>query len=315
MSGKAKRKVKIKSDVSLRDYFRQNVEKKLIKQMPEDVLKQTTPATELLEKKKELAEVEDALEAQKEDFRLRMESLKQRRAELERKEYQLQENLLKFDRFLKENDARRERAERKAQEESEVADQREHEIASLTEQLHTLKDTKQRQKEIIARYQKFEDFLKQVLTKSGEFAEISELIDRHATLIATNKDLRERERENQALMDKLKQEAAVFREENRVHILKCNNKLSVLQVEKEKAQTEKLYWENQFTQVQNAASKRTLLLGQIKLATNNLFMLIQRKAKLNTTEATPTQQLEKIQHYIQDLQDIIAEYEEGLLED
>ena len=30
--------------------------------MPEDVLKQTTPATELLEKKKELADVEDALE-------------------------------------------------------------------------------------------------------------------------------------------------------------------------------------------------------------------------------------------------------------
>ena len=26
-------------------------------------------------------------------------------------------------------------------------------------------------------------------------------------------------------MDKLKQEAAVFREENRVHILKCNNKV------------------------------------------------------------------------------------------
>merc|ERR1719326_2624337 len=233
--------------------------------MPEDVLKQTTPATELLEKKKELADVEDALEAQKEDFRLRMESLKQRRAELERKEYQLQENLLKFDRFLKENDARRERAERKADEENTVAAEREQEIDSLRKRLRTLKETKERQKEIISRYTKFEDFLKHVLTKSGEFQEISELIDRHATLITTNKELRERERENQALMDKLKQEAAVFREENRVHILKCNNKLSSLQAEKETAQTEKLYWENQFSQVQNAASKRTLLLGQIKL--------------------------------------------------
>ena len=155
--------------------------------MPEDVLKQTTPATELLEKKKELADVEDALEAQKEDFRLRMESLKQRRAELERKEYQLQENLLKFDRFLKENDARRERAERKADEENTVAAEREQEIDSLRKRLRTLKETKERQKEIISRYTKFEDFLKHVLTKSGEFQEISELIDRHATLITTNK--------------------------------------------------------------------------------------------------------------------------------
>lgn len=155
--------------------------------MPEDVLKQTTPATELLEKKKELAEVEDALENQKEDYRLRMESLKQRRSELERKEYQLQENLLKFDRFLKENDARRERAERKAEEENEAARARETEIQELKQQLNSLREARSRQKEIIMRYQKFEDFLKQVLAKSGEFSEISELIDRHTTLIATNK--------------------------------------------------------------------------------------------------------------------------------
>eukprot|EP01147_Barroeca_monosierra_P009985 gene9985-2160_t len=282
------RKAKINTDnVSLREYFKKNVEKKLIKQMPEDVLKQTTPATELLEKKKELAEVEDALENQKEDYRLRMESLKQRRSELERKEYQLQENLLKFDRFLKENDARRERAERKAEEENEAARARETEIQELKQQLNSLREARSRQKEIIMRYQKFEDFLKQVLAKSGEFSEISELIDRHTTLIATNKDLREREQENQALMDRLKQEAATFREESRVHILKCNNKLSTLQVEKERAQTERLYWENQFAQ---------------------------KKGRVSIADGNPLKQLEKIQHYIQDLQDIIQEYEEGLLD-
>lgn len=45
-------------------------------------------------------------------------------------------------------------------------------------------------------------------------------------LFCLNQDLREREQENQALMDRLKQEAATFREESRVHILKCNNKVS-----------------------------------------------------------------------------------------
>jgi hypothetical protein len=94
--------------------------------MPPDILQHATPATQLLEKRQELREVEEALSAQKEvrsidahctltsafhtsytphhtfplwqDFKLRMDSLEQRRAELERKEFQLQESLLKFDR-------------------------------------------------------------------------------------------------------------------------------------------------------------------------------------------------------------------------
>ncbi len=50
-----------------------------------------------------------------------MDGLKQRRDELERKEYQLAESLLKFDRFLKENDARRRRALKKTEDERELA--------------------------------------------------------------------------------------------------------------------------------------------------------------------------------------------------
>ena len=52
-------------------------------------------ATRLLEKRREMAEVESALGAQKDEFQLKMESLTQRREELERKELQLKESLLK----------------------------------------------------------------------------------------------------------------------------------------------------------------------------------------------------------------------------
>ena len=62
----------------------------------------------------------EALLACLQEFQLKMDNLQQRRGELERKEQQLQESLLKFDRFLKENDARRERAEKKAAEERQV---------------------------------------------------------------------------------------------------------------------------------------------------------------------------------------------------
>ena len=50
---------------------------------------------------------------------MRMESLQQRREELEKKEQQLKESLLKFDKFLKENDMKRARAMKKTKDEQE----------------------------------------------------------------------------------------------------------------------------------------------------------------------------------------------------
>lgn len=92
-----------------------------------------TQATRMLEKKHELAELDEALLLHKEDFRVKMEALQHRKVgrarrayfgagggvsshrarccaprqdELKRKEAQLAESLQKFDKFVKENDAR-----------------------------------------------------------------------------------------------------------------------------------------------------------------------------------------------------------------
>ena len=73
----------------------------LCRKMPGQQSDALTPATRLLEKKREMAAVETALAAKKEDFQLKMETLQQRRDDLERKERSLKEQLLKFEKFLK----------------------------------------------------------------------------------------------------------------------------------------------------------------------------------------------------------------------
>lgn len=80
-----------------------------------------------------MLEVENGLTKQKEEFAMKMESLSQRREELARKETQLKESLLKFDKFLQENDAKRLRAIKKAIEERRTKDQKETEILDLKE--------------------------------------------------------------------------------------------------------------------------------------------------------------------------------------
>jgi len=92
--------------------------------MPEKEDAHLTPATRLLEKRREMAEVESSLTAEKEvhfqeiwnisslnffliynlkkqEFHMKMESLSQRKQELEKKEVQLKESVVKFDKFLK----------------------------------------------------------------------------------------------------------------------------------------------------------------------------------------------------------------------
>merc|ERR1712168_1745124 len=121
-------------DVNLKDYFK-NFKEKLLVKMPKQEEADITSATRLLEERREMVEVEHALIAQKEEFQMKMESLQQRREELERKEYQLKESLLKFDKFLKENDSKRARALKKASDERDATRGKDKEIEKLSEEI------------------------------------------------------------------------------------------------------------------------------------------------------------------------------------
>lgn len=194
-----------------------------------------------------------------------MEELRKRRGELERKETQLQESLVKFDRFLKENDARRDRAERKRREEEALILKRIAEMEELQDELAQLTARRVQNKVLLARNAKFEGFLKGVVAHSSEPMELDDIIARHSALTTTNDDLRRREAATHAAMDALKRETAEFKEEHRVHMLNCNNHLAALLAKREEAETSAVHWENRFGEVQSTATTRTLLLGQIKM--------------------------------------------------
>jgi hypothetical protein len=116
-----------------------------------------------------------------------MEGLQQRKEELERKEYQLAESLLKFDRFLKENDARRRRALKKAEEERDLTMQKSKDVKVLKDEIDHLKSRQARQVEAIRKNILFQKYLGSVIEKSPEFSEVNEILARYATLSSTNK--------------------------------------------------------------------------------------------------------------------------------
>lgn len=293
-----------KMAVNLEEYFRTTFEDKLLVKMPEREDDHLTPATRLLEKRREMGEVEQALAAQKEEFQMKMESLQQRREELERKEFHLKESLLKFDKFLKENDSKRTRAEKKTKEENDAKKTKDGEIARLHEEITILAKKRDKMQKKLEKYSMYQKYLDKVLEVSDEFHEIREITARYDTLIATHRELLERDHKNQDAMEREKASLGRFIEEKNNENLNYNNQLAQLQTHLEDAQSKAVTWESKWTEIQNTAAEKTLLLGRTKMATHNLYMLVNKHLKQEIPAEGTLEQLSKIQTFIQDLSHI-----------
>ena len=75
------------------------------KALPETlVIDHVSAATRLLEKRRQMFEVQEALNSQKEEFTRREDAFRRREEALRRRDLELQESLIKFNRFLQENE-------------------------------------------------------------------------------------------------------------------------------------------------------------------------------------------------------------------
>lgn len=267
-----------------------------------------TPATKLLEKRREMKEVEQALSAQKEEFQMKMESLQQRQEELERKECTLKESLLKFDKFLKENDSKRLRALKKAQDEKAARQSKNKEHALLQEEIAVLEEERGKIQETLDKHKKFHTYMDAVLETSDEFSEVREITSRYETLSSTYQDLLERDQSNQDLIESKRQYLAKFTEDRQNEIMSYNNDLSFMQGDLDKAKSKTVHLESNWNQIQTTAAAKTLELGRIRMATLNLFNLVNTQLKMQgVTETDSDTHLDKVSQYIQDLSQITTE--------
>ena len=160
---------------------------------------------------------------------MKMDSLNQRKQELEKKEIQLKESVLKFDKFLKENDAKLSRAVKKAEDERELQKAKQKEIERLQEEIANLLKLKEKLQRKVAKYGTFNKYLEQSVEFADEFQEIREIIDRYETLTTNYKDLLEIETENEEKINGFRKELNAYLDKKNYEILSMNNELAELQ--------------------------------------------------------------------------------------
>ncbi|KAL3677491.1 hypothetical protein R1sor_027439 [Riccia sorocarpa] len=141
-------------------------------------LEKALPATRLLEKRRMVSQVQQALDEQKLEFAQKEEILKKREETLRTKDLQLQDSLIGFSKFLQENGVKKKRAEKKTADEIRLRLEKEAEIAELEAQLIRLKHEKNSTHADLERMMFYHKYLETVIETSEGFNEINDLLMR-----------------------------------------------------------------------------------------------------------------------------------------
>lgn len=241
--------------------------------MPQTLtLDHVSPATRLLEKRRQMFEVQEALDAQKEEFARREDAFHRREEGLRKKDLELQESLIKFNKFLQENESKRNRAVKRASDEVKQRMNKEQEVTRLQAQLTALQRESDALGAQVRHHLKYTRYLELVQEAVPEdYPEVSDLVNRYHTLRETNRDLSRNQITHEEESESKRLEFAAFQKERANEILTFNNRIAALQRALEREELLGVRLQHETDATLRATTQKTLALGQIIMAIGNLL--------------------------------------------
>uniref|UniRef100_A0A3Q0QVW1 DUF4200 domain-containing protein n=1 Tax=Amphilophus citrinellus TaxID=61819 RepID=A0A3Q0QVW1_AMPCI len=180
----------------------------------------------------------------------------------------------------------------KAEKERKSVLQKEAEIRRLKGECATLTGEKQELEHQVQRLSVYRDFMEQLL----KITKVLQVLKKSITInqvIEHRKTLLELEEQHNLLL------------------LQRNNQVSWLQTELEKTRSEGLIWERKWSHIQETAAKKTLKLGQIKMATLNLYEMM--GGQVGGEEGVDVNETEKqLEQFTEDQTEIVKQHRSSL---
>ena len=290
-------------------------------------LTSVNPITRLLEKRQQLLSVQQSLDAQKDDYSGKESLFKRREENLRKKDLELQEALVLFNKFLKENELKRRRAEQRANEEIKKRLHWEREIVNRRAVLDGLRKRSARLRTEVRRNERYQQYLQCVFDDHSQpFEEVHSIIGRYATLASTNADLLSAQQSSAQLAEQHRTLYSTTRKERHNEILQLTNEVALWSAEYERVERARRDVEEgmEADEQQYEGTQRELI--QIILGTENLHQRCKRElqgirrhgeAALGATEAEGQGgrvgrlerevegKLAEIGEYVVDVQDIV----------
>ncbi|CEG39658.1 Domain of unknown function DUF4200 [Plasmopara halstedii] len=245
-------------------------------------ISQMSQSTLLLKKRKELREIDDALDFMKEEFSQRMETCDARQRELDRKKAEMKEQVARFEKFIKENDMKRTRAELKSKSEhrsGEINEARKKQLVMQLQKYGLEREALERKRDQMLKYRQYLEAVVEI--SDSEFEEIGDVLNRHATLVDTNNDLTAQVQSAETDTDQLRQRIRTVKAEMQNVVLVQNSSIHEQQQQLETLRSEALRLDLDRQRNDRIANDRSRESGQIVLTVTNLYNRLNFRDKLS----------------------------------
>mmetsp|Transcript_10724 Transcript_10724/g.15687 ORF Transcript_10724/g.15687 Transcript_10724/m.15687 type:complete len:320 (+) Transcript_10724:65-1024(+) len=149
--------------------------------------------TRLLEKRKEMLDMQSALETKRKEYESKLNSLQSREQHIADERNKLTDNIVELDKFIRENEMRKERAEQKQRIEEKARKTAETKIAQLENMIEDMEQSLQSKKRLLAeKYSKYHRYLQKVVYQTrgqDNPDEVELLMKRFDSLKGHNREL------------------------------------------------------------------------------------------------------------------------------
>eukprot|EP00163_Fabomonas_tropica_P024067 TRINITY_DN4162_c0_g1_i1.p1 TRINITY_DN4162_c0_g1~~TRINITY_DN4162_c0_g1_i1.p1 ORF type:complete len:315 (-),score=72.13 TRINITY_DN4162_c0_g1_i1:236-1180(-) len=247
-----------------------------------------------MQKQREMKEVQAELELKKQQYHDRMQACREQEQQLAKKQAQIKASVLQFDKFVKENDGKRKRANQLALDEAKTRELKELEIIKLQEELVALKRKQQESQVGVQRDGQYERYLEQVVERSDEFGEPAAVINRYETLRAANEALLEKVQHNDGAIEEVRKQLHDFMKERQNEILYLNNQLAQFQQQIERIVNDASSQDALSDLKETDAKEKIRLYGQLNMAIHNLNSRARPRRIVNTSSLSDMLEATKI---------------------
>ncbi|KAM8917553.1 uncharacterized protein CCDC197 isoform 1-T1 [Spinachia spinachia] len=237
----------------------------------------TLQKTLILKKQFELDNVTEQVEHKRREFKNRMEALARRRSELKLKQQETAEMVMKFEKFVADNELKRHKALRKYEASLQLNVCKQREIEDLADQLKQLVARKHVLEQKMSKYKIYEDYLIKTIDQwpslypsNGSESLVMPIIRRHETLSITHRDLLQRLGRLEEEVEQSQRQLLAMTQEHSIKTLMANNELSELRTELETLKEKNKQAEVNLLMEQGLSRQKVEEEGRMLMAINNL---------------------------------------------
>ncbi|KAF5909589.1 coiled-coil domain-containing protein 42 isoform X1, partial [Clarias magur] len=237
----------------------------------------TLQRTLVLKTQVQLDDVNKQLVQKRLEFKDRMRALEQRRAALLEKQEETKERAVKFEKFVEENEVKRQRALKKYQLEKKENQLKEEDKSKLYEELEQLQGRHHQLKDWVDKYKIYEAYMMKILdllpeaySEYGSDSLMITIIRRHETLSITRQDLLHRLTSLAEELDQCRRNLQSLKLEHSTSRLICNKELSELQTQLDQIRDKNKQLETTLYNQHDQSRDQTEETGCLLLAVKNL---------------------------------------------